>query len=75
VRKVLLGVAVLLVLALAVPVYLRLGWTRMTDRCDGDLVAAGMSGVKRGSVSYSWDWPKGFTCRFSDGSKRQSLWF
>jgi hypothetical protein len=74
VRKVVLAAALILALALSVPIYFRLGWDRMTDHCDHDLDSMAHSGTN-GSVSYSWDWPGGFTCTFSDGSKRQSLWF
>jgi hypothetical protein len=82
VPKVVIGILVLALLMLAVPAYLRLGWNRMTDQCARDLDALVSNGVHEGpdshssgSVSYSWEWPKGFTCTFSDGTKRQSLWF
>lgn len=62
-----------LVLAIAVVVYARVGWTRMEADCGSD---RGL--VKHGSseVSYSWSWnPTGFQCTYGDGAVQTSLWF
>jgi hypothetical protein len=70
----LLGVALLIVLALAIATlaYARVGWTRMEAECGSDP----RLGEHAGEVSYSWSWnPTGFQCSYDDGTVQTSLWF
>lgn len=76
-------VAVLAVLALTIPVYLRVGWSRMTDECgfgDNPLPQRNAQEydrdiTRKASVHFSWEVRGGFTCTYSDGQVRQSYWF
>lgn len=64
------------VVIVAAPVgYVRVGWDRMTQHCGSELGTISKSGADTADVSYSWQWPGGFTCTFSTGETRQSLWF
>ena len=63
---------VLAVLALALVVYARVGWSRMENACAADPPG----GPAWRSVEYSWSWsPVGFQCTYADGRQRSSLWF
>jgi hypothetical protein len=82
VRKALVLIAVLLILAAAVPIYFRFGWTRMVDDCDlgGPLTQKHLDEVPLDadggrSVHFTWEWSGGFTCTYSNGHKRQAYWF
>ena len=54
--------------------YFRLGWSRMTNECDSQVSRNALAG-HTGGVAFSWRLNGGFTCRFSDGSSKQSYWF
>ena len=76
-RKVIVAVVLTVVLVLAVPIYFRWGWSRMVSECDfsHDAFALRHTGVTSESVSYSWHWSDGFTCKYSNGKTRTSYWF
>lgn len=66
-----------------VPIYFRVGWTRMTTQCGlGDspleqrhLDEDPLDSEGSRSVHYSWRWSGGFTCTYSSGYTRSSYWF
>lgn len=65
-------------LAVAVVIYLRLGWSRMEDACTADPPATYKTFGSRwdGGVAFSYSLvPLGFQCTYDDGRKRTSLWF
>ena len=63
---------VLTVLALALVVYARVGWSRMENACAADLPG----GPAWRSVEHSWSWsPLSFQCTYNDGRQHSSLWF
>ncbi|TIC82188.1 hypothetical protein E8D34_17030 [Nocardioides sp. GY 10113] len=82
-RYVITAVLVVTAMVVAVPIYFRAGWDRMTTECGlGDtplderhLDEVPWSATGERSVSYSWQWPDGFTCTYSNGHTRSSLWF
>lgn len=59
------GTALIMALLVTSIVYIRVGWDRMDSACSRDMSDS--------TVSYTWDFPDGFTCRYSDGSTRSSL--
>lgn len=63
---------ILLVVAVLVLGYVRVGWDRMEQACTAD--PPGNPQVS--SVAFGWSWSApGFTCTYGDGQSRSSLWF
>jgi hypothetical protein len=74
-RAAILAVTVL-VLALALMFYVRVGWDRMDAHCS----ATPPGSETADQVYFSWRWnPPGFTCTYiggqRDGDAERSLWF
>jgi len=64
-------VVVLLVVALAFPLYFRLGWWRMESRCSAE--PPGKEPFR--SVEFSFT-ARGFTCVYDNGARTESsYWF
>jgi hypothetical protein len=81
-RAVVTSIVMVLVAFVAGGMYLKVGWERMATECGSkDQLIAKLNQFPEGptqmsvSVSYSLQFPKGFTCEYSDGSKRSSYWF
>ncbi|MFL6060714.1 MAG: hypothetical protein ACJ72E_05750 [Marmoricola sp.] len=76
IRKLIVAAVLAGIVLVGVAVYFRAGWDRMTTTCDealGSRVASGGPVVT--GVTYSWNIDHGFTCTYSDGSKRHSFLF
>ncbi|GAA1141434.1 hypothetical protein [Nocardioides aquiterrae] len=70
-RFAVLGFVVVLI-ALALAAYVRVGWWRMETACSVDPPG----GREWNSVAFGWSWePPGFQRTYDDGSQRTSLWF
>jgi hypothetical protein len=70
-RRVVASTMLILVVALALPVYFRIGWSRMESHCSGE--PPGKAAFAAVEFSYT---SRGFTCVYDDGARTEaSYWF
>jgi len=71
-KRAVLLVAVLGLMAVAAATYYRVGWSRMQAACS----ATPNDGQARRQVEFAWSWrPVGFQCTYDNALSRTSLWF
>ena len=70
-RRVVALTVLLLVVALALPAYYRIGWSRMESHCSGE--PPGKTAFAEVELSFT---ARGFTCVYDDGAWTEaSYWF
>ena len=71
-KRLAVGLSVVLLLAVAGAAYVRVGWWRMEAACSADPPGATRATA---SVATGWSWsPPGFRCTYADGRDDTSLW-
>jgi len=71
-KRAVLLVAVLGLMAVAAATYYRVGWSRMQAACS----ATPNDGQAWRQVEFAWSWrPVGFQCTYDNALSRTSLWF